>query len=97
MTLDWASKRENRSRIEYGNRENGPEEAYPVSVPVAAVFSRFFSYSCFFLPKWYTEGLYGIRCWSGRDFPVPFSSLVTGVVESFCDRRCLYAHGEMVH
>ena len=51
MTLDWASKQENRSHIEYGNRENGREEAYPVSVPVAAVFSRFFFIFLFFPAK----------------------------------------------
>ena len=66
------------SCIKYSNRENGREKTPPVSVPVPADFFLFFFLVLVFLPKWYTVGFYGIRCRSGRDFPVPFSTLLLG-------------------
>jgi hypothetical protein len=54
----------------YG-RENGSTDF----VPVFAEFFRFFSCFLFLLIIRYTVGLCGIRCRSGWDFPVLFSSL----------------------
>ena len=61
--------------VKYGNRRYGQESPLTASAPVPAVFSRVFSCFLFFLSIRYTIGLYGIRCRSGRDFPVPFSTL----------------------
>jgi len=75
--LDWAWKREKtdgNSRIKYRNRETVGRMPlrFPFPLPL---FFPFFSPFLFFLPKRYTAGLYGIRCSSGRNFPIPFSSI----------------------
>lgn len=39
--------------------------------PAFAGLSRLFSCSCFIPKIWYTDGIHGTRCRSGRDFPAP--------------------------
>ena len=53
------------------------------------LFLPIFFCSCFFLPKRYTIGFYGIRCRSGRDFPVPFSILASVVRADYALRDAL--------
>ena len=67
-----------------GNRENGRENTPTVSVPVPARFPVLFAIFLFFPRKRFTVGLNGKRSRSGRDFPVPFSTLaVCGVGVAF--------------
>ena len=61
---------------ENGNRENGPKNTPTIPVSVPARFPVLFSHFTIFSQKRFTVGLNSKRSRSGRDFPVPFSTLI---------------------
>ena len=68
-------------------RENGTlntvgKTPQPISFPFPPVFPFYFLVFLFFSRKRFTVGLDGKRSRSGRDFPIPFSTLPTGLPAS---------------
>jgi hypothetical protein len=63
--------------VEYSNRKTGRENTSTDFAPVPAGFPGVFPGFPVFLTKQFMDGLDGMRCRSGRDFLVPFSSLWT--------------------
>jgi hypothetical protein len=62
--------------VQNRNRQFGWEKSPTDFAPVPADFSWFFPRFLIFLTKRSAVGFHGSRCRTGRDFPVPFSSLV---------------------